>query len=373
MASFQGEHVYAVIMAGGIGKTLWPVSRKKMPKQFAVLFDGESMITRTVRRIRSIIPEERMIIVTSATGKQLVERCLGGFPEENIIVEPSIRKTAPCIALATAFIKKRDPGAVTVILPSDHLVHDDPAFTEILEEGIAIASEKEGLVTIGVKPLRPDTEYGYIQVAEEPVPRSSFPQERGYRLYRVKAFAEKPDSLTAIKFLESRDFFWNSGVFIWHIDAISREFERSLPDLYKDMLHIYEHIGTDKERKVIEDVYSWLHPVSIDYGIMEKAETVFVIEGDFGWTDLGCWDEVMSASHETEKGASAPGGGESLQLRCENVFIRKPDGKMVCTIGVRDLVIIDTGDALLVCAAGESRSVGEAVDIMRREGLEEYL
>jgi mannose-1-phosphate guanylyltransferase len=373
MVSFPDEHVYAVIMAGGIGKALWPASRKKLPKQFAGLFRSENMIARTVQRIRGIVPEERIFIVTTNTGKLQIERCLASFPLDNVIVEPGIRNTAPCIALATAYIKKRDPEAVTVVLPSDHLVHDERVFSEILREGISIASEKKGLVAIGIKPDRPETEYGYIQADCELQPSRPFPPGSDFKLYKVKAFAEKPDSATALQFLESRDFFWNSGVFIWHIDAIAREFERSLPDLYKDMLHIYDKIGTEQERKVIEDVYSWLHPVSIDYGIMETAETVFVIEGDFGWTDLGSWDEVMNALQGREYGAGDPADSQLLQLDCGPLFIRKPEGKMVCAIGVRDLIIVDTADALLVCAKGESRRVSEAVDTLRREKLEEFL
>ncbi|NTV98298.1 MAG: NTP transferase domain-containing protein [Chlorobiaceae bacterium] len=373
MDGVGNSHVYAVIMAGGTGKTLWPSSRKKTPKQFAPLFDGESMISGTVRRIRSIVPEERVVIVTNPAGKIQLERSLAGFPPANVIVEPGNRKTAPCIALATAYIKKRDPEAITVVLPSDHLVHDERAFTEILREGISIAAEKKGLVTIGVKPRSPETDYGYIQAAEELPPSRPFSHGFDFKLYRVKAFAEKPDYHTALQFLESRDFFWNSGVFIWHIDAISREFERSLPDLYKDMLHIYDNIGTERERKVIEDVYSWIHPISIDYGIMEKAENVFVIEGDFGWSDLGNWDEVMKASLEREKGSERIRGEKQVIIASENLFIRRPEGKMVCVIGVRDLIIVDTGDALLVCAKGESHRVGEAVDELRRENLEEFL
>ncbi|NTU96496.1 MAG: mannose-1-phosphate guanyltransferase [Chlorobiaceae bacterium] len=373
MFNSTDSHVYAVIMAGGTGKQLWPLSRKKTPKHFAGLFEGESMISETLRRILPVVPEERIFIVTTPAGKTQLERSLDGFPPGNVIVEPGIRNTAPCIALATAFIKKRDPDAVTIVLPSDHLVHDERAFVEIIREGVAIASEKRGLVTIGVKPHRPETDYGYIQTEEE-IPRPEpFSPEFDFTLYRVKAFAEKPDYLTALQFLESRDFFWNSGVFIWHIDTIQREFERSLPELYKDMLLIYDTIGTAEERKVIEDVYSWIHPISIDYGIMEKAENVFVIEGDFGWTDLGNWDEVMNALPERKNGAGNTSDARVVQIECENIFIHRPAGKMVCAIGVRDLIIVDTGDALLVCAKGESRRVAEAVDAIRRENLEEFL
>ncbi len=373
MLGNQDEHVYAVIMAGGIGKDLWPASRKRMPKQFAGLFRSESMIFRTVRRIGAIVPSDRIFIVTSNAGKLQIERCLQNFPLQNVIVEPGIRNTAPCVALATAYIRKLDPEAVTVVLPSDHLVHDELAFTEIVREGIAVAAENTGLVTIGIKPDRPETEYGYIQAAGELKPSRPFQLGSEFRLYRVKTFAEKPDLHTAAQFLESSDFFWNSGVFIWHVDAITREFERSMPDLYKDMLHIYENIGTAAESKVIEDVYSWIHPISIDYGIMEKAETVFVIEGEFGWSDLGSWDEVMKASQEKLTGGGEQDDAKIVRIDCNNLFIRKPEEKVVCAIGVCDLIVVDTNDALLLCAKGESHRVVDAVDTLRRENLEEFL
>ncbi|NTW83060.1 MAG: mannose-1-phosphate guanyltransferase [Chlorobiaceae bacterium] len=372
MDSCKPEHVYAVIMAGGIGKNLWPLSRKKVPKQFIDLFDEGTMIGKTVDRIKATVSEENIFIITTAQGREKLAGALEHFPSGNIIVEPGIRNTAPCIALATAHIKKRDADAITVVLPSDHLVHDDDTFNQILREGIALAAEKTGLVTIGIKPDRPETDYGYLQADEQfPLPHP-FSHGNDFKLYRVKAFAEKPDYATAEQFLESKDFFWNSGVFIWHIDAIAREFERSMPELYKDMLHIYDNLGGENERKVVEDVYSWLHPISIDYGIMEKAETVFVLTGEFGWTDLGNWDEVLKAA--AERVPSYRHQDRLLvKIDCENVFVKKPAGKVVCAIGLNDVIIVETDDALLVCGKGHAHRVGGVVDTLRREGMEQYL
>ena len=373
MGNGVSKHAYALIMAGGIGKQLWPVSRRKIPKQFLDLFDEGTMIARTVQRISGTVNEDNIIIITNEAGRRQIAASLGKFSPENIIVEPSSRNTAPCIALATAHIKKRDPDAVTIVLPADHLVLDDQAFINIVEAGIEIASAKKGLVTIGIKPDRPETDYGYIQVDEQLSIPLAFTAGCDFLLFRVKAFAEKPDVTTAVEFIESRDFYWNSGVFIWHIDAISREFERSMPDLYKDLLTIYESLGTEKEHKVIEDVYSWIHPISIDYGIMEKADPVFVLTGEFGWTDLGSWDEVVKVAGRRSLIAEELPDDRLVQIDCENVFVRKPVGKVVCTIGIRDVIIIETDDALLICNKGESQRVGEAVDILRRDELDEYL
>jgi len=331
------------------------------------------MIARTVKRITAAVSKENIFIITSQRGRTLLADALPDFRPDNIIAEPSSRSTAPCIALATAHIRKRDPDAVTVVLPADHLVLDEPAFIRIIEAAVEIARSKEGLVTIGVSADRPETSYGYIQVDEElPLPPAKSGGD-GCRFFNVKAFAEKPDYATALQFVESHDFYWNSGVFIWHIDAISREFERSMPDLYKDHLAIYESLGTKDEEKVIEDVYSWIHPTSIDYGIMEKASSVHMLTGEFGWTDLGCWDEVLKIAESRNARNGEHHDSRLVQLDCENLFVRKPEGKVVCAIGVSNLIIVETDDALLICNRGSSHRVGEVADILRREGLEEYL
>ena len=373
MSNVSANHVYAVIMAGGFGKKLWPVSRKKMPKQFIDLFDDGTMIAKTVERIAGLVSEDNIFIITSGLGYTLLSGSLVNFRKDNIIIEPSSRNTAPCIALATAHIKKRDPDAVTIVLPSDHLVLDNQAFIRIVEAGIDVASETKGLVTLGITPSRPETAYGFIQVAAELSLPELFSDNPDFRLFNVKAFAEKPDYSTAVEFVDSHDFYWNSGIFIWHIDAILREFECSMPDLYKDFLNIYQHLGSGNEKKVIEDVYSWIHPLSIDYGIMEKAEKVYVLTGEFGWTDLGCWDEVLKVAGTSSVLAGEQRNSHLVQIGCENVFVKNVPDKVICTIGIKDIIIIETGNALLVCRRGKSHRVREAVDILRREGLEEYL
>jgi mannose-1-phosphate guanylyltransferase len=366
------NHVYAVIMAGGFGKKLWPVSRRKMPKQFIDLFHDDTMIAQTVRRISGLVIEDNIFVITSELGRKLLSESLSSFRSDNIIVEPSSRNTAPCIALATAHIKKRDPDAVTIVLPSDHLVLDNHSFLKILEAGIDVASEKKGIVTVGIKPDRPETAYGYIQADGELSLPPGFSDGSDLRLFKVKAFAEKPDSITALEFLESHDFYWNSGVFIWHNDAITREFERSMPDLYKDLLNIYESLGTEREQKVIEDVYSWIHPLSIT-GIMEKAEKVYVLAGEFGWTDLGCWDEVLKVSESRSASDGIQPDSRLVQINSDNIFVKNTTDKVICTIGIHDVIIVQAENALLICRKGESHRVREVVDILRREGLEEYL
>uniref|UniRef100_Q3APK3 Mannose-6-phosphate isomerase, type 2 n=1 Tax=Chlorobium chlorochromatii (strain CaD3) TaxID=340177 RepID=Q3APK3_CHLCH len=372
MSTFR-QHVYAVVMGGGFGKKLWPVSKRKRPKQFIDLFNDGTMILKTLQRIAGLVPEENILVITSALGKQLLLELSPHFQESNIIVEPACRNTAPCIALASAHIKKRDPEALTIILPADHLVRDSDAFELIMQAALLQAQHSMGLVTLGIMPTRPETAYGYIQATESlPMPEGFGVDDR-FKLFAVKAFAEKPDYATALNFLETRDFYWNSGIFVWHIKAIWQEFQRSMPDLYHDFLTIYNHLGTQSEQKIIEDVYSWIHPCSIDRGIMEKAERVFVLTGEFGWTDLGCWDEVLHVAGDLPVLVAEQEGGHHMEIACENLFVKTMPDKVIATIGVKDVMIIETDKALLVCHKGQSHRVREIVDMLRRAGLEDYL
>jgi mannose-1-phosphate guanylyltransferase len=370
MTRIPDSHVYAVILAGGIGSNLWPLSRKKMPKQFLHLFNGDTMLQNTVERIAGAVPPDNIYIVIGRQHARLIHEYVPGFDMDNVIVEPSVRDTAPCIALATTVIRKRDPEAVTVVLPSDHLVFDEEEFQRVIRKGVVLAREKQGLVTIGIQPDRPETRYGYIQTESSIMIQDEGSMYPDIQQFRVKTFAEKPDYGTALQFLQSRDFWWNSGVFIWHVDTIDREFSRSMPELHKDMMTVHAHLGTDREESVIEDVYSWIHPISVDYAIMEKAEKVYMLVGNFGWTDLGCWDEVIKVPGVDR---NEPEGREVVRLDSENVFIRKPADKAVVMIGVKDLIVVDTPEALLICSAGSSLAVGKGVDVLRREGLDQYL
>jgi mannose-1-phosphate guanylyltransferase len=374
MKQIADNHVFAVVMAGGIGSKLWPLSRKKSPKQFLHFFDGGTMIRKTVERIAGAVRMENILIITGKQHWRLVNESLPDFDAENIIIEPTIRDTATCIALATTFIRKRDPDAVTIVLPADHLVLDEEQFLKTIAKGVGLAREKRGLITVGIHPDRPETRYGYIQVEPSVMvdDENDNPADDDISLFRVKTFAEKPDTATAEQFLQSRDFWWNSGVFIWHVDDISREYRRSLPDLFEDMQNIHAFIGTERQESVIEDVYSWIHPVSIAYGIMEKAEKVYMLAGNFGWTDLGCWDEVIKIGLGLE--GRDMDGSEVIMIDSGEVFVRKPHGKAVVAVGVEDIIVVDTPDALLICKAGDSQKVVKAVEMIRREpGLEGFL
>jgi len=373
MQQHEGNpEIFAVIMAGGVGSRLWPLSRKKRPKQFLDFLGDGTMILKTFKRLEGLVKPENILVVTNKQGATLVRESLPDILPENIIAEPIGKNTAPCIALATAYIRKRNPNSVAIVLPADHLIQDTHRFQQTLSGAIDVATKKATLVTIGMKPSRPETGFGYIQAERGDSDLAEMVlKKHDVQAFKVKTFAEKPDLETAKGFLESGDFLWNSGVFIWHLKSISREFERSMPELYKDLEAFHECIGTPEEQETIERIYTWTHPISIDYGVMEKAETVYVMEGTFDWSDLGSWDEVLKL--RLEDGSLGKESNENLMLHnSKNTLVMKPNGKAVAVIGMEDVVVIDTDDALLICKRHQSQDVKQIVDTLKRKQLEEY-
>lgn len=360
-------NVYAVIMAGGVGARFWPRSREKNPKQLLSIINKESMIQNTVARISDLIEPSNILIVTNKNLKQTVAKQLPTIPTDNIITEPLGRNTAPCIGLAAMFIHRRDPDAVMVVLPSDHIIHDEQEFKRVLRLAIWVAYESHSLITIGIEPNRPETGYGYIQVVDENDGTNPY-FEKG--VFNVKTFAEKPNLPTAQRFLESGDFLWNSGMFIWSVETILREIKKSLPELYTELKKLEPTIGGDQYEHTLETVYRIIRGVSIDYGVMEKADHVYVIRGNFGWSDVGSWDEVYRLAGKDENGNSIT--GKAFLLNTRNAYIHSPN-KFVATIGVEDIIVINTEDAILVCKLGNSQDVKEVVDYLRRKQMYDYL
>lgn len=360
-------NVYAVIMAGGVGARFWPRSRERNPKQLLGIVNKDSMIQSTVARISDLIEPSKILIVTNKNLKQPIARQLPTIPTDNIITEPLGRNTAPCIGLAALFIHRHDPDAVMVVLPSDHAIHDEEEFKRVLRLAIWVAYESHSLITIGIEPNRPETGYGYIQVVDEDDGSNPY-FDKG--VFKVKTFAEKPNLPTAQRFLESGDFLWNSGMFIWPVQTILSEIKRLLPDLYSELSKLEPVIGSSQYESTLETVYRMIRGVSIDYGVMEKADHVYVIRGTFGWSDVGSWDEVYRLSGKDENGNSIT--GKSFLLNTKNTLIFSPN-KFVAAIGVEDIIVINSDDALLVCKLGNSQDVKEVVDYLRRKQMSEYL
>lgn len=360
-------NVYAVIMAGGVGARFWPRSREKNPKQLLSIINKGSMLQNTVARIQDLIEPSNILIVTNKNLKHPIAKQLPSIPIDNIITEPLGRNTAPCIGLAAMFIHRRDPDAVMVVLPSDHIIHDEDEFKRVLRLAIWVAYESHSLITIGIEPTRPETGYGYIQVIDEDDGTNPY-FEKG--VFKVKTFAEKPNLATAQKFLESGDFLWNSGMFIWPVKTILNEIKKLLPDLHSELSKLEPVIGSNQYETTLETVYRIIRGVSIDYGVMEKAYHVYVIRGNFGWSDVGSWDEVYRLSGRDENGNSIT--GKSFLLGTKNALIYSPN-KFVAVIGVGDIIVIDSDDAILVCKLGDSQDVKEVVDYLRRKQMHEYL
>jgi mannose-1-phosphate guanylyltransferase len=354
-------------MAGGVGSRFWPRSTEKTPKQLLEIVGKGTMIQNTVKRISNLVEPSNILIVTNKIQKPAVVKQLPQIPAENIIIEPQGRNTAPCIGLAALFIRRMDPDAVMVVLPADHIMQDEEEFRRVLGLAIWVAYESGKLITVGIQPTRPETGYGYIQIVDED--NGSNPYfSRG--VYRVKTFAEKPNLSTAQQFLHSGDFFWNSGMFIWRVDTILKELERALPEMYNELKKIDEVIGSDKYDHAVEIAYRIIRNISIDYGVMEKANDVYVIKGNFGWSDVGSWDEVCRISGKDEHGNTVT--GKALLRDTKNTIVYSGE-KFVATIGVEGLIVIATDDAVLVCKQGESQDVKEVVDYLRRKQMTEFL
>jgi mannose-1-phosphate guanylyltransferase len=359
--------LYGIIMAGGVGSRFWPRSREKFPKQFLEIGQKGTMLQNTVRRLKGFIPDENIFIVTNKAQRSAVSKQLPHIPRENIIVEPLGRNTAPCIGLAAMFVHKIEPEGVMIVLPADHLVQDENEFLRVLGVGITAARKTSSLVTIGIKPTRPETGYGYIQFIEE---KSKTNPDVESGVYRVKTFAEKPNVQIAQQFLESGDFLWNSGMFIWRAEVILNEIKKALPEMYEQLAEVKPSIGTPSFDQVLDHTYGVIRSISIDYGVMEKAKDVFVIKGEFGWNDVGSWDEVYRISEKDESGNHID--GKVISYNTKNSYIHTDD-KLVATVGVDDVIVINTDDAVLVCKRGTSQDVKEVVDHLRRKQMNEFL
>ena len=360
-------NVYAVIMAGGVGSRFWPRSTERTPKQLLEIVNRGTMIQNTVARLTSLAEPSKILIVTNKVQKPTVARQLPQVPAVNIIVEPFGRNTAPCIGLAALFIRRIDPDAVMAVLPADHIMQNEEEFRRVLGLATWVAYESGKLVTIGIQPSRPETGYGYIQVMDEDDGTNPY-ASRG--VHRVKTFAEKPNRETAQKFLESGDFLWNSGMFVWKVETILREIRNSLPELSAELDAIDETIGTDRFDHALENGYRRIRGISIDYGVMEKAREVYVLRGEFGWSDVGSWDEVYRISGKDAEGNSV--SGRAVLHGTKNSLIHAGD-KIVAAVDVEDLIIIAAENSILVCRRGESQDVKEVVDYLRRKQMTDFL
>ncbi|MGE5364601.1 MAG: mannose-1-phosphate guanylyltransferase [Bacteroidota bacterium] len=353
--------LFAVIMAGGVGSRFWPRSKEKKPKQLLRIFGKNTMIQETIARLDGMVEKDHIIIVTNKVQKNEIKNQLPDIPAENIIDEPFGKNTAAAIGLASVLISRRNPEAVTITLPADHIIREKDEFQQTILSAAEFAHKSKGLLTIGIVPVRPETGYGYIQIDEKAVSDN---------IFKVMTFAEKPNYSTAIRFIESGDFLWNSGMFIWRADAILDEIAVHMPELSEGLKQIEASVGSVNFEKTLSNVYGQLKSISIDYGIMEKSQNVYLTRGRFSWSDVGSWEEVYQLSEKDNEGNAVVG-----QAYCQNTndsYIFSPK-KFAAVIGLENVIVINTDDALLICRRDQSQDVKNVVDYLKMKKLSEHL
>ena len=352
-------------MAGGIGSRFWPMSRRDNPKQFLSIVGEDTLIQNTVARLNGIIPIENCHVVTHSRYVENTLEQIPALPAENVFAEPISRNTAPCIAYAALKLYQKDPDAIMVVLPADHVIRNVRKFHEALKVGIAKAAEENALVTIGIEPTFPSTGYGYIQFD----PEDSEDQSELSALF-VKTFAEKPNIETAERFLDSSDFLWNSGMFIWRVDSILYAIEKHLPDVFESFSSLKEGLTEDEELKAVLSSFKACPSISIDDGVMERADKVYVVPGSFDWSDVGDWKAVFELREKGKSGNAVE--GNVILHDASRCFVQAGD-KLVALIGVEDLIVVNTEDALLVCHKEATQRVKNVVDYLYTHRLDKYV
>lgn len=349
-------------MAGGKGERFWPKSRTDCPKQFLSLTaDGETMIQKTVKRLAPLVAQEDIYIVTNAAYLQLIAEQLPDLPPENVIAEPCARNTAPCIGLAAAVIEKKYGEAIMFVLPSDHLIHAEEIYIDTLRKAAKSAECGENLVTLGITPNYPETGYGYIKYVKG---------SGSDGVYAVERFVEKPDLPTAKEYLEDGGYLWNSGMFIWKTASILKNIKAYMPDLYEGLQPIANAYGTADFDAVLQDNFCNLPAESIDFGIMEKAQSIYTIPGNFGWDDVGSWLALERINELDSKGNMF--SGDVIGVDSKNCTVCG-GARMVAVLGLEDVVVVDTHDAVLVCDKNSTQDIKKVLAELRAQGREELL
>lgn len=352
----------ALIMAGGRGERFWPKSRKSSPKQFLSLTDdSRTMIQLTVDRILPLVDMADIYIATNRDYKELVRQQLPELPEENILCEPVGRNTAPCIGLGAVHIARKYGDAVMMVLPSDHLIKYNSIFRGALEDACAVAEQGNNLVTLGITPDSPETGYGYIKF---------LPEKTVGRAFKVERFVEKPDLETAKAYLATEQYLWNSGMFIWKVSTILENLREYLPETHEGLLRIQAAMGTAEERRILEREFQDFKSISIDYGVMEKAKNIYILSGSFGWDDVGSWLAVQRLKTSNEFGNVLTGNIVTVETR--NTIIQGGK-KLIAAVGLEDMIVVDTEDALLICEDSHAGDIRKVLESLRMCNRTEYL
>ncbi len=347
---------YCVIMAGGVGSRFWPQSRKSMPKQFLdILGNGSSFIRQTFERFAPLVATENFLVVTNAAYKELVLEQLPELAPHQVLCEPIGRNTAPCIAYAAYSIASHNPAAEMIVTPADHYITDEENFRSVISQCLDFISKKDALMTVGIRPTRPETGYGYIQLSADEA------------ISKVKCFTEKPNAALAETFVQCGEFVWNSGIFIWSVRSILDAFRQYLPELHNQFNAIAATFGSELEQSAVARIFSECKAISIDYGVMEKAENVYVKIGDFGWSDVGTWGSLFDhAPLDENRNIATP---QSYLYDTSDTLISVPNDKLVVVSGLQDYIVVDTADVLMICPRSKEQNIKDFTeDIKYRSG-----
>jgi mannose-1-phosphate guanylyltransferase len=354
--------LYALILAGGKGTRLYPLSRSNNPKQFLKIINNKSFLRNTVDRIKPLVNKENIYVVTNEEYLDKIKQELPEINEENIFVEPENKETATCIGLSAVKLVKKDKDAVMMVLPSDHYIEGEKAFLDTLQQAVEIAERRRGLVTIGVEPTRPETGYGYIEMGQR--------MNLGMATYKVGRFTEKPNMEVAKDFLLKGTYLWNSGMFVWRADVLLREMEKYLPKMYKNLMEIYQHVGFPEEEQVIKEQYQIIDGISVDFGIMQKTRKGYVIKCEFEWDDIGTFAS-LSRFLRNFRGNNI--SGQAYLEDSENCTVFSGE-KLIIGFGVKDLIIVEAGDVILVMDKNKDQEIKHLVNkIKDADGLGKYI
>ena len=358
----MNKNNYAIIMAGGIGSRFWPISRTAHPKQFIdILGTGKSLIQNTYDRFLKVCPKENIYVVTNEIYTGLVKAQLPDMADQQILTEPVMRNTAPCIAYGCFKIESLNPDAVIVVAPSDHLILDEAAFVSTIEKSLDVASKNDCLITLGIKPSRPDTGYGYVQYTQQTLSDD---------FHKVKTFTEKPSLEIAKTFIQSGDFLWNAGIFVWSAKAIVNAFNHYLPDMNEIFAEARPVYNTADEKAHIHKSYLQCTNISIDYGIMEKADNVYVLPSDFGWSDLGTWASIYELAEKDYVGNAVIPSEKVIMYDSSNCMVNVPADKLVILQGLHDFIVVESNNTLLICPRDQEQNVKKVVaDVKQQFGV----
>lgn len=349
----MNKNYYAIIMAGGIGSRFWPISRTSHPKQFIdILGTGKTLIQNTYDRFLKICPKENIFVVTNESYTGLVKKQLPDMADNQILTEPVMRNTAPCVAYGCFKIESMNPDAAIVVAPSDHLILDEAAFVTAIEKSLRTATEKNCLITLGIMPSRPDTGYGYIQYTD---------QTLNEEFHKVKTFTEKPTADIAKTFIQSGDFLWNAGIFVWSAKAIVAAFDNYLPEMHEIFADARTVYNTDEEKAFVHKIYQRCINISIDYGIMEKASNVYVLPSEFGWSDLGTWASIYQLADKDYVGNAVIPSEKVIMYDSSNCMVNVPGEKLVILQGLHDYIVVESNNSLLICPRDQEQNIKQVV------------